>query len=518
MGKASSKQLNKRVAAVVLILLAAIAALAVAFRPKPVFYAPSRVESPLVDSDFGYGAELINCPPSETPMPPLGREWPIAEAIYAWPPDRELPRVAIKRKEEIARVEYEDKDSVNFDTELIPSPYFAGIAATRAGSVELPAGASLHLAGFGVRVPDVDENRARQWRFRRYNGEIASSEEWNAPPEFYETTGFENLERPGLRMVFRFDKLPVFRATHWAVRDANTGRVVGEVTRQTSTGDWRLVDFELGIWHNAPLEIELDLITGAMQEAELKLETNSQIQFGDRFRIGFALVALDDLRGFGGFVIAQARAPARKLQGSQVVFFHSESPYVEHCFPLPPKSTPDGTVEPLVYWMPDPFAPMPPTAVAYFPDRDIQEGDTLRLGFFPYRTRVWFQVQPQDLPNSADIEDLFDVRIPVVKLDIMRPADPFADLDRVTIDQIVGEATEFDINSFWGLIGQDNLHSNLVFYDTTPRELLELCLAHAHKHRVEVDSENRRLVIEPEPTWRERFEKWWAPTKANGFP
>lgn len=107
-----------------------------------------------------------------------------------------------------------------------------------------------------------------------------------------------------------------------------------------------------------------------------------------------------------------------------------------------------------------------------------------------------------DMPNGRDIDDLLDVRIPVLNLR-QGPVDNDSVYRRMA--RIAADAAELEPRG----IGNSRSKLGLTrLVDITPRELLEV---HAQAHPgVEIMiNENDQLVFVYPIPWNERFRNWW---------
>ncbi|MEM7010622.1 MAG: hypothetical protein AAF585_03980, partial [Verrucomicrobiota bacterium] len=210
--------------------------------------------------------------------------------------------------------------------------------------------------------------------------------------------------------------------------------------------------------------------------------------------------------------------------GSSVLLLGSNNEFLEQCF-----LDPGGEGEDLFFFWNQYFPGISLGSVSqravYFPNHQLQEGETIRVGFHPHKAQlVIFIPELRGMPNGADVENLFDVQIPRIEVQLLPTtfvgsANRWAYGENERLIHLAAAATEFDGATrganWWNSVvlefETDPLRKTdrLTFYDTTPREMIEFALKESNDSRLIVDSQSREIVIEQYDPMTERVSNWW---------
>lgn len=485
MGEPSkTNQIRKRVGVAILGMFVLAAGLAVIFQPKPHYYASPVVTSGAAQLGYFQGS--------------------MSEAVLSWPPDQQLPDFTRKHSQDSRFDLIAVYGSPPPRSILVPSPDFGFVRMSDLRE-DVPNSATIEIVGYAVHVPTGPVEVAPLQVHKIDEEEV----DWeDLPKSWFQVEQAEFLAQPTLRAFFQ-TKTPGAAITDGNIWDERTGRVVGHFeSSDTRQGDLHFADFNLGIWHNTQLALDVIVISGPMQRAELKLEAGAQVQFGDRFCVGFGLVADGDIftppsdahDPFRDLLHLYKTSQIGDAKGSSVVLIQPYTLYHYHLYCLEDSQMrrPEF-VEANQNLL---------QTVLHFPDRQLQEGDSIQLGFLPYRTRVRFQLKPTELPNPEDIDNLFEANIPFVRFDKGRSFDPFVDL-APSAEKFVTDAVEFEHTSIPG--GWDDVPER---YNTTPRELIEFMTSFENA-QVVISPEAREIRLQPTSSWFEDVREWWSEFRAK---
>jgi hypothetical protein len=356
-----------------------------------------------------------------------------------------------------------------------------------------------------------------------------------SPPRLYQT--------PVVRLLLRCSGMPQFQAPELRLGDHRTGARVNldlrerdsKVTWTERVGDWVRYDSELLIWHNSPLLCRLCVLTGEPEYAELPQTLGAQIAFGDRLRVQWlgqaprSIAISNSLYDFK----PSKQVPIATLdwmpKSSADPFYTVERPGLfQVSLPNQTEPTPETIVRASseeyltehLGWMSADSSTIrwrwteEETQGGFLiaSTRKVQSADQpMKLVFIPHIAELEFSIAGlPDLPNSGDIENLFDCVLPRISLPV--------DLDDAEAHLIgfigVGAQIAWDQEDRWDDHPPDNLPADHTFRNETPRSLLNWYLQNTEGARLRYDEENLLLYVNEERmTWWdglwERMEGLW---------
>lgn len=153
-------------------------------------------------------------------------------------------------------------------TEVFSSVRRAPVKADDSGEILLPEDASARLEAYVLRVPGQSKGAFLLPRDPRKQKPLAEERLGEIPDKIL--IDDRQLHRPRLSLIFKAsESLRFFHAADVAVFDQRTGvRVDFGQPHEVSSGPWTRLDLEMGIWHDTPLEIGLDLLCGKPEVIE----------------------------------------------------------------------------------------------------------------------------------------------------------------------------------------------------------------------------------------------------------
>ncbi|MEM7014625.1 MAG: hypothetical protein AAF585_24450, partial [Verrucomicrobiota bacterium] len=360
------------------------------------------------------------------------------------------------------------------------------------GEIE-PSELGLQLRAFALSIPNPDDvGRSKadpnvELEFLDPETlEPIDADELGLIAEDRQINAFER-ENPALRLVVAKERDQPFRILRDDIFDKRTNASVsGSLSGKVhDRGELIRIDYDLGIWHDTPLRIGMDLASGSPIRAPLSLESGEQIQLGDSARIQLVSV----IAGNAGGLSWSQRYPDfvpdlvhyHPTSGTTLVFRFSSADFAPHCG----VSLKRNGVATSPIWLDtdgreQTWKHLRLMRIDRLPPPEIPE---LEIVFLPERSRVWFEIPnlPQ-MPNDRDLADLLDARIPVVR---------FSTDDQSTIDFIRAAAELGGSVQPWPAFRSNTRKSNSPLTDVTVRDLLE---EYTKTYRMELDEETMSLL------------------------
>jgi len=188
------------------------------------------------------------------------------------------------------------------DDNLLPTTATA-VHADAAGLANLPGGGKLRLAAFALSVPQADdpvddETITQPLVFRRPDAQTLLTK------AELDDLGLASDERevskalrilPMIRLVLKSEDLPATRIGEWRVFDGRTNALITRAVahREVKPGVV-ILDAQLGIWHDTPADLVVELPCGQPVETPVPLQEGFETQ--PRPHLRFQLTAIGDGR------------------------------------------------------------------------------------------------------------------------------------------------------------------------------------------------------------------------------
>lgn len=294
-------------------------------------------------------------------------------------------------------------------------------------------------------------------------------------------------QNPVLRLVLANQSGRPFRILRDDIYDSRTNASVsgslGAVVHDR--GELIRVDYDLGIWHDTPLRIGMDLATGEPIRAPLNQKSGEQIQLGDSARIQLVSVIAGAPAGVSWSQRHTDFVPDlihyHPTSGTTLAFRFSSAEFAPHCGISLKRN--GVTTSPI--WLEtggraQTWKHLRLMRIDRLPPPEIPE---LEVVFLPERSRVWFELPglPQ-MPNGRDLTDLLDVKIPRIR---------FGPADQPAIDFIRAAAELGGSVKPWPAPLPAGNRPGSVLTDVTVRELLA---DYTKTYRLALDEETMSLL------------------------
>lgn len=397
-----------------------------------------------------------------------------------------------------------------------------------------------------VPQPDDDVSEGADWQatpvFRDAKTlaalDAAELDALGVPESFRRLTPPKEYCAGKLRLLLRAKNMEYIRVTGGEGGDQRTDSVVtynldrlGEnEPMSVQSGEWCLVDLALLIWHDTPLKLHLYALTGEPEVVELEQRTGAQVAFGDRLRVQW-LDRVHDRYGqtsnTGPFKPAASlpkdtwEALEKRINSEDpgMVWLNADAPepgesdaptnglvrvnstdYLRrHCG----WAGQDGEVN--WYWdldgsMDDVNGSLATTSEAVNPDQP------LTLVFLPNIAELTFELAGlPDQPNSREIEDLFDIRIPRLTL----PEDPDSAEDELIAFLSVGAELAWENSNLWDEETPADFPADRTFRNQSPQELLAWYKGATPGAKIRYDEVTKVIYVnEEKETWWSYFKEW----------
>lgn len=463
-------------------------------------------------------------------------------------------------------------DWTRFGTRPAPSAPEVDLPSARVDDLE--NGAELELVAFATWFPSADDPLRTEiddddplglipievpdLKLRRPDSlKVISADElmrMGVPEHFRQLLHTDYFVFPRIRLVFRSKNMDFVKIDNLRVGDARTNVEVASSQEVDWIGGfecpvlhlrqaWHFVDLPLRVWHDTPVTLLADVLTGTAEIAEFEgketdffgLDTE-QRALGDQLRMqwmgiaGGAIIFDPNLSEFeiedrmvesmklvnvlGDFESLQAESKTSGLEiflmvhdpvptDVDALFRTSSFELTErHCAIL----SADGT------WLRSKWRRHKPIdgvmiSSCQFGRRDAEGKlpESVKLVYLPHLAEMRFEIAGlPDAPNPSDIDNLFDARIPRVTL-LAGPfrANSASDTVETQLLQVVASATEtrlIEENSRWQKGLPRSFPKDRTFRNTTPRELAEYYLNSTifNKPRLEFNENTFELIANPQ--------------------
>ncbi|MBL9154718.1 MAG: hypothetical protein JNK37_19720 [Verrucomicrobiales bacterium] len=359
------------------------------------------------------------------------------------------------------------------------------------------------------------------------------------PEAFHRLQVPTRYRAPVMRLLCRVRGMPVARLCRPLLGDARTGAAISYDLEEleegypafAQAGEWCRLDTALLCWHDTPVKVSVQALTGDPERATLQREIGASVVFPDRLRVQWLDQADEEMEvehsvnrftpmeGWGGAgrqdLIDRLRDPSDpdrrvawiKPSGgtpgstrSLMVRVSSGEYLREHCgWRL---SGENG-----YRWNWDYLGEADQmTIVAAEIEAGLDAGTPIELVFLPRRTELTCEIGGlPDAPNGREIANLFDLKIPHLIL----PEDPEDAEDLLLAMIAVATQYAWDFENLW----EDHLPASMpadrTFRGATPRELLEFYLKSTPGSRLEIDEAEKLMKLnENREPWFTRLVEW----------
>lgn len=325
------------------------------------------------------------------------------------------------------------------------------------------------------------------------------------PPELRGLAPPQKYEIPRIRLLFRAPTIE-----HPRIVEANGGdtgtearttfeleELDREIQATNGIGDWIAYDMALLIWHDRPLQVRLNVLTGEPTFAQLPADPKAEVVFGaDQLRVQWVSEQLSDLTNNNEINDFKFADGTPEVDWSTL---REEQPlWLYHWEREPGDREPDlhsilrissgnqikhlgwrhreGHIE----WDWGYESGTDEITLRTVPSEEAAQ--PLELVFVPSQAEVVFDISGlPDLPNPRDIVDLFDATIPRITLPEDEPEERLLQLISIATQQ------NWDIDELWGDSMPEAMPEDRTFRDTTPQKLLDWYLDHTSTATVEHD-------------------------------
>ena len=371
--------------------------------------------------------------------------------------------------------------------------------------------------------------------------EGAELEELSVPEEWTEfrTPLIGNGVPPQIRLLFRCENMRVRRVVKLQVGDQQTGASLTwpeARIRIESSGEWMRMDVELLAWHDTPIQLEIQVLTGDPEYAELARKPGAEVVFGDRLRLQWlgefenVVYARERLERFqlppgadydslthllqptsGRPRAAWFNASAKR--GRQAVLRASALSFAaEHLGFIAGDE---------IDWRVESEAANHVNIVRRELIYESTDASPFQLAFVPQKAMLKFDLAGlPDLPNPRGVENLFLAKIPRVPIDSKLNI-PIVEMYLhvwIALGAQVGCSSNAS-ELLWTGGAPPSLPSDYQFRNTTPQQLLHWYLRETPGATVRYDEEERVLYFnEPRRSWLDRLGDWWERKKPAWAP
>ncbi len=429
----------------------------------------------------------------EAPVPAVGLRIE-GEAVHL---DWEPPE--LKRTEMVARNHFGDLSPYAGETEIrLPNGdgWIRPVAQATAYRVGEDSWAGLDEEGRNLRFRAIDPG----FRLEEIPAELRS---WISS---------QNGHGPIHRVIFRTAGLARGCCDFAALYDGRTGAEVDNYAKEVGDLEgWLALDFFLGVWHETPVVLRLNLVFSEPVSAILPLSPNSSVVIPNHMRVGYVATVKGKIgRHFTGkWHIENKLRFTSSPDDASILVAMQRFGWESHLAARDPRNK---------NWrrFRSPFerylARSWQIRDVVFQQAEVANLSELVVGVIPNQARLWFELEGLGgMPNSTSIDDLFDVRIPWID---------FRRLHRSDILGIVGSATEREVSFYDDAHYFDNPPmGNLSAFqqpieNTTPRELLQVWLRDNPDFWAEVsESQDHQIWIREREGFLDRLRNWWATHK-----
>ncbi len=457
---------------------------------------------------------------------PSGRYRTLTDVLSSWERKEKLIRVPYRKatvEEKWLKVWPEESKRLRLTGSAMPwtlrgENYQAG----EGGQVNLPGG-RLEWVAYGLSIPD-ESSQGKMTYYQPSDHQRLTMDallDLGLDSEWLLQKNENWKRRPVLRMLLRRKgSTAPFSRPGALVYDAKTGASVSQTTSISNQGEWALIDAMLGIWHDAPLEIAVQLPAGSPRKTPLDLRNGAKSTAHGQFAMLHAMGhgTLDE------FPVL--------VKGSETYRFYPAENRSPHWFALQfePKALAGQTLASVRFDNGDSYRFRLDVSkrlnLLRCPTTSTSAPTEFALETHPIHARAWFRLDRiPGMPNPREsLTNLFDVEIPVSAQEpsefgngwnpSMKGGSRFVlAVHLSSLLEVVCEATETvpqfssifnsGINELWIVLPPGNNQW------ITPRGLLEsVTRADAGMH-LTLDPDTHILHVERREPWLTRVRKWW---------
>ncbi|MEM1295762.1 MAG: hypothetical protein AAGH89_10385 [Verrucomicrobiota bacterium] len=403
----------------------------------------------------------------------------------------------------------------------------------------------IELVGFATWHPSPgDEFTDPDWQIRGNFRDAATLDpleedalnKLGVPEEFRSFPAPEAYKTPMLRLLFQTSGIEYPRFIEMDGGSPITGAEItyslseidGDRPYTESIGEWTYFDLALLAWHDTPIRLYLQTLTGKPLEATLENRLGAEVLFEDRLRLqwlaevngevdiesylyDFVPLApnpqlekrIDQLESKNqGLMVEAEKEPG--WQPSLLVRASAHSYLNLHCA----WKEPDGSVH--FDW--DAEGDQNDVILASR-TKPADLSKPIELVFIPRITELTFELPGlPDAPNPSTVANLFDVVMPRLTLD-----DEVSTSERHIIG-FIGTATQlaWEYESRWEDHPPKSMPPDHTFEGMTAEELLHWYLKSTPGATLRYDEADKVLYInEDKNTWLKRIAEWWEDNRPS---
>ncbi|MEM7011238.1 MAG: hypothetical protein AAF585_07110, partial [Verrucomicrobiota bacterium] len=268
------------------------------------------------------------------------------------------------------------------------------------------------------------------------------------------------------------------------------------------SGDWIIVDAAAVHFHDTPINLRFEFLTGEPSYAELPQKLGAQVKLGDHLRLQW----LGEIRG-GVNTWANGVYLTPREDGERYIALRTNGAEFAqgHCGIV----TGDG-----IEW------DWRAENNRLISRRVDEDSDPMKFVSLPRLTILEYRIETTpDMPNGSDVENLFDVNIP--RLTLEEDDETAEDILIAIIACAVEAGWDYDHN-FWVKDGRSApaaLPKDRTFRNMTPQQLLNWYVKHTPNSSVHYDEEEFVIYFNQDrDSWVDSIRAWWDESRERFWP
>ncbi|MEO0416404.1 MAG: hypothetical protein AAF226_15780, partial [Verrucomicrobiota bacterium] len=332
-----------------------------------------------------------------------------------------------------------------------------------------------------------------------------------------------------LRLIFRTKGFKHVRFANITGADATTEAVVtynlddlnDEPPMHETIGEWTRLDCALVTWHDIPMKIGVEILTGEPQYADLQQKIGAEQVFGDKLRLQWLATVegkvdreynlqnftadiplpedqaadLETRLGIGGGDY-NSKGPAIWIQVEQdeedsdwasTLFRTNTYNYLnKHCGRI----TENGSIN----WEWSSEGSVTDLWRVFSAKRTEEKDQPVKLVFMPYVTELEFELPGlPDAPNPRSVDDLFEINIPRLTFGLDQSINSAED-DLVYL-LCVATQTTWEHENIWDEVDVQNIPPDHTFLNITPQKLIDWYAKNTPGSKMKFDEADKVLYV-----------------------